>query len=112
MEFTNGTCMLGPLKRGVISAIGVCANTQRACVQLPPSPTYPHSLTLCLSLHNTESLEPAGFFVCLSLVNIFANLCINSTSVGHSEEGSSWEGGEQSILLVCGSAMLHLKGVC
>lgn len=104
MEFTNGTCMLGPLKRG--------GHFSHRCVRKHTESLSAASSQSHVSLHNTESLEPAGFFVCVSLVNVFANLCINSTSVGHSAEGFSWVGGGQSILLLCGAAMLHLKGVC
>lgn len=69
-----------PEERGVISAISVCANTQRACRQLPSTPTHPCSPLL--PLQDTENWH----IVSASLIDIFVNLCTNVTGVGHSAE--------------------------
>lgn len=71
---------------GVISAISVCANTQRACLQLPSTPT--HLCSLAFSC-------PPPHIVNASLMHIFVNLCTNVTSVGHSAERFLWVGAEQ-----------------
>lgn len=111
VEFTNGTCMLGPLKRGGHFSHQCVRKHTESLSAAPPTPTHPRSLTLFLPLLYTEPWTSRRF-VCASLVNVFANLCINFTSVGHSAERFSWVGGEPGILLLCGSATLHLKGVC
>lgn len=114
MEFTNGTCMLGPLKRG--------GHFSHQCVRkhtesLSAASLHPHTSQLARSrfsspFHNTESLEPAGILSVQVWSTFFANLWINFTGVGHSAERFSWVGGERGILWLRGSVMLHLKGVC
>lgn len=106
MEFTNGTCMLGPLKRGGHFSHQCVRKHTESLSAAPPSPAHPHSLTL------SPSSTASRRFVSASLLNVFANLCINFTSVGHSAKRFSRVGGELGILLLCGPAMLHLKGVC
>lgn len=94
VEFTNGTCMLGPLRRrgGVISAISVCANTQRACLQLPSTPTHPYSLALLSSPSWTLRAGTLSARVRYTFLSIFWT---NVTGVGHSAERLLWVGAER-----------------
>lgn len=48
VEFTNGTCMLGPLRRGGSFQPSVCAQTHREPVcSFPPPPHIPTHLLSC-----------------------------------------------------------------